>query len=124
MNCMDCHDIHQAGPAAFQSVTALERSSEKCLACHKEMKGPFVFEHDPMRDGCQTCHEPHGGVYSKLLVADRSSLCLRCHWEPNTNSATNNIGGVPHNYYVGAGEECVDHHRAPHGSNIWRTLNR
>lgn len=128
MACMDCHSFHKnvdvAGP-----TTALERSNETCFKCHKEMKGPFVFEHDPMREGCQTCHEPHGGVYNKLLVADDNALCLRCHWESGTNTSPGQIGGVPHgtgagNYYIGAGEDCVDHHRAPHGSNIWRTFNR
>ena len=128
MACTDCHDIHSTG-RAVRSVTSLERQDEKCFKCHKEMKGPFVFEHDAMREGCQICHEPHGGVYNKLLVADDHALCLRCHWQSNTNTATGNLGGVPHgtgagNYYIGTGEECVDHHRAPHGSNIWRTFNR
>ena len=129
MKCTDCHDFHRFGEAVH-TVTDLERSDEKCFKCHKEMKGPFVFEHDAMREGCQTCHEPHGGVYNKLLVADDNALCLRCHWEPNTNNAAGNIGGVPHgtgaasNYFIGSGEDCVDHHRSTHGSNIWRTFNR
>lgn len=128
MTCMDCHEVH-GEDAAFHSVTDLERSSEKCFKCHKEMKGPFVFEHDAMREGCQVCHEPHGGVYNKLLVADDNALCLRCHWQSATNTVTGQIGGVPHgtgagNYFIGAGEECVDHHRTPHGSNMWRTFNR
>ncbi|MBI4549524.1 MAG: hypothetical protein HY714_01175 [Candidatus Omnitrophica bacterium] len=128
MACMDCHGMHNADRASH-SVTDLERSSEKCFKCHKEYKGPFVFEHDAMRDGCQVCHEPHGGVYAKLLVADDNALCLRCHWEPNTNNQAGNIGGVPHgagggNYFIGPGENCVDHHRSPHGSNTWRTFNR
>lgn len=128
MTCMDCHEMHNSGRAT-RSVTSIERQDDKCFKCHKEYKGPFVFEHDAMRDGCQTCHEPHGGVYTKLLVADDNALCLRCHWEPNTNTRTGNIGGIPHgtgagNYFIGTGEECVDHHRSTHGSNIWRTFNR
>ncbi len=128
MSCMDCHDMHNTGTATH-AITDLERSNEKCFKCHKEMKGPFVFEHDPVRDGCQVCHEPHGGVYNKLLVADDNALCLRCHWEPNTNNAQGNIGGVAHgtgagNYFIGPGQGCVDHHRSPHGSNTWRTFNR
>lgn len=127
MTCLDCHQTHHNTSAARKA--ALQRPNETCFKCHKEMKGPFVFEHDPMREGCQTCHEPHGGVYNKLLVADDNALCLRCHWEPNTDNAAGNLGGVPHgtgggNYFIGAGEDCVDHHRSPHGSNIWRTFNR
>jgi len=123
VKCTDCHNPHATEMEALQSVTSLQSSDQKCFECHKEMKGPFVFEHDPMREGCQTCHNPHGSVYDKMLVADQSNLCLRCHWEPAFNT-TGGIGGVTHNYYIGSGEECIDHHRAPHGSNIWKTLNR
>lgn len=125
MSCSDCHDVH--GEARASSATALRRPDEKCFKCHKETKGPYVFEHDAMRDGCPTCHNPHGSVYDKLLTADKTTLCVRCHWEQNFNTVAGNIGGVPHGtagYDIGQGEECVDHHRAPHGSNIWRTFNR
>lgn len=131
MSCTDCHDVH--APASQMSGNAsLQRPNEKCFKCHKEFKGPFIFEHDPMREGCQVCHEPHGGVYEKLLVADQNSLCLRCHWEQATNTAGGLFGGVRHgvkagaggDYQIGEGEECVDHHRSVHGSNIWKTFNR
>jgi len=123
VKCTDCHTPHATEMEKIQSITSLQKSDQKCLECHKEMKGPFVFEHDPMREGCQTCHNPHGSVYDKMLIADQTNLCLRCHWEPAFNT-TGGIGGVTHNYYIGSGEECIDHHRAPHGSNIWKTLNR
>ena len=131
MACTDCHDIHNTDKVVHSVATSLERQDETCFKCHKELKGPFVFEHDAMREGCQICHEPHGGVYNKLLVADDDALCLRCHWEAATNAGGAGFGGVQHGrrtgagaYFIGAGEECVDHHRAPHGSNFWRTFNR
>ncbi len=129
VRCLDCHNIHNSQDAAFHDTTDLERNNEKCFKCHKEFKGPFVFEHDPMREGCQTCHEPHGSVFNKLLIADINALCLRCHWQPSTNTANANIGGLAHgpageDAFIGAGEKCIDHHRAPHGSNSWRTLDR
>ena len=124
MECSDCHVPH-GSPIETLDAVSLRKADQVCFNCHKEMKGPFVFEHDPMRDGCQTCHEPHGSVYDKLLIADQTNVCLRCHWEPAFNSATADLGGVSHSGYdIGKGEECVDHHRAPHGSNIWKTLNR
>lgn len=131
MSCADCHELHAMN--ATHSATALERPNEKCFKCHKEFKGPYVFEHDPMREGCQVCHEPHGGVYDKLLVADQDALCLRCHWEQASNTISGKIGGVTHglkpagsggDYEIGEGQECVDHHRAVHGSNMWSTFNR
>ncbi|MBI4399064.1 MAG: hypothetical protein HY586_08040 [Candidatus Omnitrophica bacterium] len=128
VTCMDCHQLHQSGPAV-RPVTDVNRPDEKCFVCHKEFKGPFIFEHDAMREGCQICHEPHGGVYPKMLIADGDTLCLRCHWQPSTNTPSAIMGGIAHgnpggNYYIGAGESCVDHHRSPHGSNTWRTFNR
>ncbi len=131
MSCSDCHNLHGSEIETL-SVVALQKSDQACFKCHKELKGPFVFEHDPMRDGCQTCHNPHGTVYDKLLIADQTSLCLRCHWEPSFNNVNGGLGGVPHgvnaggggDYFIGRGQECIDHHRAPHGSNIWRTFNR
>jgi predicted CXXCH cytochrome family protein len=124
MACSDCHNLHGTGIETSDAVSLQKQTDRVCFKCHKEMKGPFVFEHDAMREGCQICHEPHGSVYDKLLVADQTNLCLRCHWEPAFNTSSGTLGGVDHNYYIGRGEECVDHHRAPHGSNIWKTLNR
>lgn len=131
VSCADCHEIH--APVTHMSGRAsLQRPNETCFKCHKEFKGPYVFEHEPMRENCQVCHEPHGGVYEKLLVADQSSLCLRCHWEQATNTISGNLGGVEHgvkagaggDYEVGEGEECIDHHRSVHGSNFYKTFNR
>lgn len=131
MSCADCHNPHGTELEEMKTVS-LQKSDEACFNCHKEMKGPFVFEHDVMREGCTTCHNPHGSVYDKMLVADQVNLCLRCHWEPAFNTTSGGLGGVEHgvhageggDYYVGKGQECLDHHRAVHGSNIWKTLNR
>lgn len=126
MSCSDCHSPH--GPdAAMWSATSLYGPGEQCFECHKQFKGPFVFEHDPIRDGCRTCHNSHGSVYDKLLVADERVLCIRCHWEPATNTAAGGIGAEMHgvggpNFDIGRGEECVDCHSAIHGSNLESNL--
>ena len=132
MTCTDCHNPHETEAESLASVTSLQKSDQACFKCHKEMKGPYVFEHDAMREGCQTCHNPHGSTYDRMLIADQTNLCLRCHWEPAFNTSTGGLGGVSHGahagaggeYNIGRGAECIDHHRAPHGSNIWKTLNR
>lgn len=133
MKCSDCHtNLHGRDVRAVANLKRQE--DETCFKCHKEVKGPFVFEHDALRDGCTACHNPHGSVQDKLLLAGQTAVCLRCHHDINTNTVAGLGGGVPHGnkagttrtgkFDIGRGEECVDHHRAPHGSNIWRTLNR
>ena len=124
MSCTDCHDLHGKDVRATGGAMLLGMD-DKCFKCHKEQKGPFVFEHDAMRDGCQSCHSPHGSINDKLLVAGQSTTCLRCHWETAFNTGTGGLGNIEHgDFAIGQGEECIDHHRAPHGSNIWRTFNR
>jgi predicted CXXCH cytochrome family protein len=108
VNCSDCHQPHGKDVMATAGTMLRRWPDEKCFKCHKEMKGPFVFEHDAMQ----------------------TTTCLRCHWQVSFNAAAGGFGGgIIHgagggNYDIGRGEECVDHHRAPHGSNIWRTFNR
>ncbi len=100
--------------------------SNKCFNCHKEQKGPFVFVHDVMRDGCGACHDPHGSINDKLLIAGQTTTCMNCHWEVKFNTAQGNLGNFPHGFMagIGAGEECIDCHTAPHGSNISRSFRR
>jgi len=136
VGCSDCHTMH-GKDSRTTTIDELKGGQDTaCLKCHKEVKGPYVFEHDAMREGCTACHAPHGSVQDKMLVGGQTTTCLRCHYDLTTNGDGNLSGGVAHgstlsttgtgtgNYDIGRGEECVDHHRAPHGSNIWRTFNR
>ena len=43
--------------------------TETCLTCHTEKRGPFLWEHAPVRENCAICHDPHGSNHDKLLVA-------------------------------------------------------
>ncbi len=67
MSCTDCHDPHDGRRPVFR-VGAI---NEKCLGCHPEVRGPWVFPHQAVtEDGCTTCHNPHGSALSKMLLAD------------------------------------------------------
>ncbi len=82
MSCADCHDAHGDDVTAW-SKTSSEGVNEVCSKCHKEQRGPFVWEHEAVREGCPTCHAVHGSINDKMLVARDNNLCLNCHTQSN-----------------------------------------
>ena len=59
-------------------------NEEACLKCHVDKRGPFVFEHAPVRiEGCETCHIPHGSMNAKLL---RRPVVLAIPWASEIGS--------------------------------------
>ena len=131
VTCVDCHDVH-SGNAIKGTGTSLEGMNETCTKCHIAQKGPFVFEHGAVKEGCVSCHNPHGSVNQKMLVARDANLCLRCHLEtagpalPGVINA-NAIAHTPqnHNSRLMTGT-CwsAGCHEAVHGSNINNHLRR
>jgi predicted CXXCH cytochrome family protein len=80
VTCVDCHEPHQ-GKVIKRTGAELETPNETCTKCHTAQKGPFLFPHQAMQEGCTVCHNPHGTVNQKMLVARDANLCLRCHLE-------------------------------------------
>ncbi len=124
VSCVDCHNVHQ-GDAIKGTGLALEGQNETCTKCHTAQKGPFVFEHAAMREGCTACHNPHGSVNAKMLVARDANLCLRCHLEAPDPGSSGQINANAirhtaenHNTRLMQGT-CwsAGCHEAPHGSN-------
>ena len=76
MGCASCHDPHDGTKPKMVSADWV---NEKCLSCHTEKRGPFLWEHAPVRENCMNCHDPHGSNHDKLLVAKQPYLCQRCH---------------------------------------------
>ena len=112
MSCADCHNVHGVDARPW-TATSMEDANETCFKCHKEQRGPYVWEHQALRDGCTTCHKVHGSITDKMLVARDANLCLRCHIQTtftrvgNSNHNNRNMQGT----CWSAG--C---HTAPHGS--------
>ena len=44
---------------AFANLKAAS-VNEQCYTCHTEKRGPFLWEHAPVRESCLNCHTPHG----------------------------------------------------------------
>lgn len=114
MSCSDCHDPHGISVRPW-SATTLKGTNEACFNCHKQHRGPFVFEHEAVREGCTTCHQVHGSMHAKMLVARDNNLCLRCHTQENFP----NIGKQSHTTRMMQGT-CFSAgcHTAVHGSNF------
>jgi predicted CXXCH cytochrome family protein len=124
MSCADCHEVH-GGNAIVGTGVDLEGMNATCTKCHTQQKGPFVYEHGAMREGCVACHNPHGTVNAKMLVARDANLCLRCHLESPDPGSSGQINANAirrtsenHNSRLMQGT-CwsAGCHEQPHGSN-------
>ena len=94
MSCTECHSPHK-GSARAGGSTALLSQEENCLQCHPAQRGPYVFEHEAMHEGCTTCHTAHGSVNAKMLTVRDANLCLKCHFQ-QVQGGTILIGGSDH----------------------------
>ena len=86
MSCGDCHDPHK-GDAIKGGGTQLHGKNETCHECHKAQSGPFIFAHDATKEGCVSCHSPHGSLNQKMLTQRNNTLCLKCHFDSHTGIA-------------------------------------
>jgi predicted CXXCH cytochrome family protein len=122
ITCGDCHDPHK-GSALKGGGTQLTGKNDTCFKCHTQQRGPFVFRHNAVRDGCTTCHNPHGSVNQKMLTERNSNLCLKCHFQRQMNGPGVDeiqIGSRVHgNDKLGRGA-CWSGgcHEGVHGSNV------
>jgi predicted CXXCH cytochrome family protein len=122
VTCGDCHDAH-TGNAVKGTGAALEAENETCTKCHTAQKGPFVFPHNAMKEGCTACHSPHGSVNAKMLVARDANLCLRCHLQTTDKNGIILAGGEDHRTRLQNGT-CwsAGCHEAVHGSHTSKPL--
>ncbi len=114
MSCSDCHDPHK-GSAMRGGGTQLASMNDTCMECHTQQRGPFVFPHDAVREGCVSCHSPHGSVNQKMLTERNANLCLKCH----SQEVGLTIGDRDHGRFLPRGT-CwsAGCHEGVHGSNI------
>jgi DmsE family decaheme c-type cytochrome len=117
LECASCHDPHDGTKPKMISA---ESVNEKCLTCHTEKRGPFLWEHAPVRENCLNCHDPHGSNHEKLLAAKQPYLCQRCHLNtrhPGTlYDGTNTLAG-PSLSNRAVEHACKNCHQNVHGGN-------
>ena len=109
MVCSDCHNPHGSTTEALLRENSI---NENCYKCHAEKRGPFLFEHIPVRENCDNCHEPHGSTNEYLLKIARPRLCGTCHTFDHGPAIANGPGVVQ-----GFAKACANCHTAVHGTN-------
>jgi DmsE family decaheme c-type cytochrome len=117
MSCVDCHNPHGTLTA---DLIKTDTVNETCYTCHAEKRGPFLFEHAPVRKDCLTCHDPHGSNQQALLTLPVPMLCQQCHTmtgHPNDllTRAGLATGPAPDERLIG--RACLTCHTNIHGSN-------
>jgi DmsE family decaheme c-type cytochrome len=126
MSCTDCHNPH--GSLLPRSVRTVMGNEPGCIKCHGDKRGPFTFEHAPVKlEGCSTCHEPHGSANPRMLTRHEvRNVCLECHANlPVPNRQT--MGVVPpafHDLRSPRFRNCTICHQKIHGSHVDRMFLR
>jgi DmsE family decaheme c-type cytochrome len=113
LECTSCHDPH--APATRTLLGGFKQ--ERCVDCHTDKGGPFVFEHPASRvEGCTTCHSPHGSPNRHMLAHQRvAELCFSCHASVPAFHGGNNLSQPPR---FGFDTQCTNCHSAIHGSHF------
>jgi DmsE family decaheme c-type cytochrome len=129
MSCTDCHNPH--GTTQPQQVRTFAGNEPGCFTCHSDKRGPFTFEHAPMRlEGCRACHEPHGSQNPRMLIrSEVRQVCLECHANLGVQSGASNrtLGNVPpafHDLRSPRFQNCTICHQKVHGSHVDRNFLR
>jgi DmsE family decaheme c-type cytochrome len=120
VKCSDCHDVH--GTFNNNNLRSTADQNAICTKCHMEKRGPFIYEHAPVKgEGCLSCHTPHGSQNARLLnVPSINVLCAQCHSMVGTN-AVHNATLLSQSSDV---TPCIGCHTMVHGSNLDEFLKR
>ena len=108
MTCTNCHNPHGSATEAMLKENSI---NDTCYKCHAEKRGPFLFEHAPVRENCLSCHDPHGSSNEYLLKVSRPRLCAECHGMGHGSQANG-----PRTVET-FGRACQNCHTQVHGSN-------
>ncbi|WP_291602715.1 DmsE family decaheme c-type cytochrome [Bradyrhizobium sp.] len=117
INCASCHNPHGSPTEKLLKEASI---NETCYNCHADKRGPFLYEHAPVRENCLNCHDAHGTMHDNSLVVMRERLCQRCH-SPHGAAGAGPLSGnnafiATQNRYA-VGQSCQNCHTNIHGSN-------
>ena len=108
MTCSSCHAVHGSVNVA---LVRHDTVNDNCYSCHAEKRGPFLWEHAPVRENCLNCHDAHGSINEKMLKVKTPLLCQQCH---QTSSHPGPAYPAQSRYAFNQG--CMHCHPTIHGS--------
>jgi len=111
VGCTSCHNPHGGGG---NKMLVEYTVNNVCYTCHAEKRGPFLWEHPPVRENCMNCHSPHGSNNPKLLTERVHLLCQQCHIHMLPRHST--TAGKPLDIWS-MNRGCANCHGQVHGSN-------
>jgi DmsE family decaheme c-type cytochrome len=109
MSCSTCHEPHGGIGERMMRTGSV---NETCYTCHAEYRGPFLYEHAPVRESCANCHRPHGSNNINLLKQRAPMLCQQCHIQGRHQT----VPGRPNSAF-NTNRSCTNCHSQVHGSN-------
>ena len=117
ISCADCHNPHGTQTAKMIRAASV---NDQCYTCHTEKRGPFLWEHAPVRESCLNCHVPHGSNHIKLQKTSVPFLCQQCHSNtrhPGTLYDATTLGDGARASNRIFNRACSDCHNEVHGTN-------
>jgi DmsE family decaheme c-type cytochrome len=113
LTCSTCHNPHGSYSEALLKEGSHATANDLCYKCHAEKRGPFLWEHPPVRENCMNCHDAHGSINDAMLKISRPRLCQQCH--ANLTGHPGNPRNPTSVYAIN--RECQNCHSQHHGSN-------
>ncbi len=116
MGCSDCHNPHDS---TYKNALTYSRESDLCWSCHAALRGPFLFEHQPVTEKCTLCHSAHGSIHTGMLTRRAPLLCQSCHssrGHPSLSLTPDSLPGRRPSPFV-LSQSCLNCHAQIHGSN-------
>ncbi|ADE14354.1 cytochrome C family protein [Nitrosococcus halophilus Nc 4] len=117
ISCVDCHNPHGSNTTPLLKADTV---NQLCYQCHPEKRGPFIWEHAPVRENCLNCHLPHGSNHEKLLSVARPFLCEQCHTNRGHPNDLLTMANMPSGLRPDGrlmNRSCQNCHAQIHGSN-------
>jgi predicted CXXCH cytochrome family protein len=117
--CTACHAVHQGNyPKLLRAA-----GNALCFECHSDKAEAFKnkkFIHEPVKESCIQCHNPHSADYKYNFTSDGSQdLCFTCHTDKQKDISTVTVKHKG----LDTGKKCLACHD-PHVSDFVKQLTK